>query len=230
MSGAEPTPSDDRLETTDRTTLRRIPERGHFDRDTINAIIDEALVCHVGIVDDDGRPVVIPTFHARDGDDLLLHGSAASRLLRSARNAEVCVTITLLDSLVLARTAFHHSANYRSVVIFGSPKQITDDDDAAAALDILVEALVPGRATEVRPNTRNEIRATAVLRLPISEASAKIRNGPPVDDEEDMDAPVWAGLVPIQTTFGEPITADDLRVDLPPSPSAANYQRPAPAG
>lgn len=214
------------LATTSRTEVKRLPQRGSFDRDTINAIIDEALVCHVGIVDAEGRPVVIPTFHGRLGDDLLLHGSAASRLLRTARNSEVCVTITLLDSLVLARTAFHHSANYRSVVIFGVPEQITDDDEANTALDALVEALVPGRVSEVRPNTQKEIRATAVLRLPITEASAKIRNGPPVDDEEDMDAPVWAGLVPVTTTFGPPITADDMRVDLAPSDSAANYHRP----
>lgn len=218
------------LEPTERTEVKRIPERGHFDRATINAIIDEALVCHVGIVDDSGRPVVIPTFHARSGNDLLLHGSAASRLLRAARSSEVCVTITLLDSLVLARSAFHHSANYRSVVIFGVPEQITDDDDASAALGVLVDALVPGRSAEVRPNTRNEIRATSVLRLPITEASAKIRNGPPVDDEPDMDAPVWAGLVPVNTTFGPPSTADDMRLDLPPSDSAANYRRPTDRG
>ncbi len=212
---------------TARTELKRIPERGHFDRPTVYSIIDEAMICHVGIVDADGRPVVIPTFHARDGDDLLLHGSAASRLLRTARNSEVCVTITLIDSLVLARSAFHHSANYRSVVIFGVPEQITDDDEAGAALDVLVEALVPGRGTEVRPNTRNEIRATTVLRLAINEASAKIRNGPPVDDEEDMDASVWAGLLPIKTSFGPPVTADDMRLDLPPSDSAVNYRRPS---
>ncbi len=214
------------LETTDRTTLKRLPQRAHFDRDTVNAIIDEAMVCHVGIVDEDGRPVVIPTFHGRDGDDLLIHGSAASRLLRTARNREVCITITLLDSLVLARTAFHHSANYRSVVIFGVPEQITDDDEADHALTVLVEALVPGRSAEVRANTRNEIRATAVLRLPITEASAKVRSGPPVDDEEDMDAPVWAGLIPVETRFGAPITADDMRMDLPPADSATNYRRP----
>lgn len=213
------------IPTTARTELKRIPERAHFDRETVYSIIDEAMICHVGIVDAEGRPVVIPTFHGRDGDDLLLHGSAASRLLRTARNTEVCVTITLIDSLVMARSAFHHSANYRSVVIFGVPEQITDDDEAGAALDVLVEALIPGRSAEVRPNTRNEIRATAVLRLPINEASAKIRNGPPVDDEEDMDAAVWAGLLPVNTTFGPPVTADDMRVDLPPSPSAANYGR-----
>ncbi len=216
------------IHSTDRTELKRIPERGHFDRQTVNAIIDEAMICHVGIVDADGRPVVIPTFHGRDGDDLLIHGSAASRLLRSARNTEVCITITLIDSLVLARTGFHHSANYRSVVIFGVPEQITDDDEADAALNVLVDALVPGRSSEVRPNTRNEIRATAVLRLPINEASAKIRNGPPVDDEEDMNAPVWAGLLPVNTSFGPPVTADDMRMDLPPSDSVVDYRRPTP--
>ena len=218
---------EDELAVTDRTTLKRIPERGHFDRDTLNAIIDEAMICHVGIVDEGGRPVVIPTFHGRDGNDLLLHGSAASRLLRTARNSEICVTITLIDSLVMARSAFHHSANYRSVVIFGVPEQITDDAEADAALNTLVDALIPGRMNEVRPNTTKEVRATLTLRLPITEASAKIRNGPPVDDEEDMDAAVWAGLLPVRTTFGEPITADDMRHDLPPSESAANYRRPA---
>jgi len=214
------------LETTDRTTLKRIPQRGHFDRDTINAIIDEALICHVGIVDAEGHPIVIPTFHGRDGNDLLIHGGAASRLLRTAKDSNVSVTITLLDSLVMARSAFHHSANYRSVVIFGVPEQITDDAEADAGLNVLVEALIPGRMSEVRPNTTKEIRATSILRLPINEASAKIRNGPPVDDEEDMDAPVWAGLLPVETHFGTPITADDMRSDLPPSPSAANYERP----
>ena len=217
----------DEITTTERTELKRIPERGHFDRDTVNAIIDEAMICHVGIVDADGRPVVIPTFHGRDGDDLLIHGSAASRLLRTARNSEISVSITLIDSLVVARSAFHHSANYRSVVLFGVPEQITDDDEASRALDVLVEALIPGRSGEVRPHTRNEIKATSVLRLPITEASAKIRNGPPVDDEEDMDTEVWAGLLPIHTTFGEPVTDDDMRMDLPPSPSIANYGRPS---
>ncbi len=215
------------LAPTDRTALKRIPERGHFDRDTVNAIIDEAMICHVGIVDETGRPVVIPTFHGRDGDDLLIHGSAASRLLRTARNSEVCVTITLIDSLVLARTAFHHSANYRSVVVFGVPEHITDDAEADAALNVLVEALIPGRMAEVRPNTNKEIRATLTLRLPINEASAKIRNGPPVDDEEDMDAEVWAGLLPISTTFGDPVTAADMRHDLPPPPSVVGYGRPS---
>ena len=217
----------DEITTTERTELRRVPERGHFDRETVNAIIDEAMICHVGIVDQDGRPVVIPTFHGRDGDDLLIHGSAASRLLRTARNSEISVSITLIDSLVVARSAFHHSANYRSVVLFGVPEHITDDDEAYGALDVLVEALIPGRSGEVRPHTRNEIKATSVLRLPITEASAKIRNGPPVDDEEDMDAEVWAGLLPIETTFGEPVIADDMRMDLPPSPSIASYERPA---
>lgn len=217
----------DELKTTERTELKRVPERGHFDRDVVNAIIDEAMICHVGIVDEDGRPVVIPTFHGRDGDDLLIHGSAASRLLRTARNSEISVSITLIDSLVVARSAFHHSANYRSVVLFGVPEQITDDDEASRALDVLVEALIPGRSGEVRPHTRNEIKATSVLRLPITEASAKIRNGPPVDDDEDMDTEVWAGLLPINTTFGEPSTADDMRMDLPPSPSIANYERPS---
>ena len=217
----------DELKTTERTELKRVPERGHFDRDVVNAIIDEAMISHVGIVDDDGRPVVIPTFHGRDGDDLLIHGSAASRLLRTARNSEISVSITLIDSLVVARSAFHHSANYRSVVLFGVPEQITNDDEASRALDVLVEALIPGRSGEVRPHTRNEIKATSVLRLPITEASAKIRNGPPVDDDEDMDTEVWAGLLPINTTFGEPSTADDMRMDLPPSPSIANYERPS---
>lgn len=217
----------DEITTTRRTELKRVPERGHFDRDTVNAIIDEAMICHVGIVDEDGRPVVIPTFHGRDGDDLLIHGSAASRLLRTARNSEISVSITLIDSLVVARSAFHHSANYRSVVLFGVPEQITDDDEAYRALDVLVEALIPGRSGEVRPHTRNEIKATSVLRLPVTEASAKIRNGPPVDDEEDMDTEVWAGLLPIHTTFGEPSIAEDMRMDLPPSPSIANYGRPS---
>lgn len=211
---------------TDRTELHRLPERGHFDSETINAIIDEAVVCHVGVVDADGRPVVIPTLHARDGDHLLLHGSAASRLMRTAKNNEVCVTITLVDGLVLARTAFHHSANYRSVVIFGVPEPITDEAEANAALHVLVEAIVPGRMAEVRENTRNEIKATTVLRLPLTEASAKIRSGPPGDDEEDMDAPVWAGVLPMKTIYEEPVSAPDLRVAIDPPDYVTGYTRP----
>ncbi|MEM7276038.1 MAG: pyridoxamine 5'-phosphate oxidase family protein [Actinomycetota bacterium] len=198
---------------TDRTTVKRLPNRGHYDRDVVYSIVDEAVVCHVGTVED-GLPMVIPTLHARVGDDLLLHGSPASRMLRSAKTQEVCVTITLIDGYVLARSAFHHSMNYRSVVVLGRP-EIVPKEEKAAALDALVERLVPGRIPSLRPMTDKEVRGTAILRLPLSEASAKVRTGAPGDDEEDYDLPIWAGVVPVATTYGEPITDPAMRFDVP---------------
>ena len=209
---------------TERTKVKRLPQRGHYDRETINAILDEAFVCHVGLVVD-GSPVVMPTLHARVGDDLLLHGSPASRLLRTAAKQEVCVTVTLVDGFVLARSAFHHSVNYRSVIVFAQP-EIVEGDDKAAALDAIVEQLVPGRVESLRPMTDKEVKGTTVLRLPIEEASAKIRDGWPVDDDEDYDFPVWAGLIPVSTTFGEPITDPAMRMELPVPDCASRYRRP----
>lgn len=209
---------------SERTEVKRLPHRGHYDRATIHAILDEAFVCHVGIVVD-GAPVVIPTLHARSGDHLLLHGSPASRLLRTAPKQEVCVTVTLVDGFVLARSAFHHSINYRSVVLFGQPEKV-EGPEKAAALDAIVEQLVPGRVESLRPMTAKEVAATTVLRVPIDEASAKIRQGWPVDDEEDYDFPVWAGVIPVETVFGEPRTDPDMRMVVPVPDCASDYRRP----
>ncbi|HET6949337.1 MAG TPA: pyridoxamine 5'-phosphate oxidase family protein [Acidimicrobiales bacterium] len=213
-----------------RTTVRRLPERGSYDRATAHAILDEGLVAHVGLTTDDG-PVVIPLLYGRDGDRLLLHGSAASRLLRGgAKGAEMCVTVTLVDGLVLARSAFHHSMNYRSVVAFGRATPVTDPDEKRAALDRLVEHIVPGRTADARPPADKEIRATLVLALPLDECSVKVRTGGPNDEDEDMDLPVWAGVVPLSTVAGAPVAAGDLRVAVPVPGYAARYTRPSARG
>lgn len=186
---------------TDRVKVRRLGNRGNYDRDTIHAILDEALVCHVGFVVD-GSPVVIPTIHWREGDMLYVHGSAASRMLRSLRDGvEACVTVTLVDGLVLARSAFHHSMNYRSVVVFGTARAV-EGEEKLRALDALVDHVVRGRSREMRPHKEIELKQTLVLALPLDEASAKIRTGGPVDDEEDYALPVWAGTVDLHLAAG----------------------------
>ena len=177
------------IEMTERTRVRRLSKRGHYDRETIHAILDEALVCHVGFVVD-GAPVVIPTIHWREGDTLYVHGSAASRMLRSLKGGvDACVTVTLVDGLVLARSAFHHSMNYRSVVVFGKAREVTGEEKSSA-LDGLVEHVVKGRSRDARPPNEIELKQTLVLALPLEEASAKIRTGGPVDDEEDYALPI----------------------------------------
>ncbi|HWI94704.1 MAG TPA: pyridoxamine 5'-phosphate oxidase family protein [Solirubrobacterales bacterium] len=186
-----------------RTKLRRKPSRGSHDRAAIAAIFDEALVSHLGFIDA-GLPVVIPTLHARVGSNVYLHGSAASRALRESKGVEVCLTATLVDGLVLARAVMHHSANYRSAMLFGAGEWIDDEAEKLTALEALVEKLVSGRWGDARVPTAKELRATAVLRIPLEEASAKVRTGPPVDDEEDMALPVWAGVVGLRTVVGEP--------------------------
>jgi uncharacterized protein len=202
------------IPVTDRTKVRRLATRGNYDRDTIHAILDEALVCHVGFVID-GAPVVIPTIHWREGDTLYVHGSAASRMLRSLREGvDACVTVTLLDGLVLARSAFHHSMNYRSVVVFGKAREVTGEEKRSA-LDGLVEHVVRGRSRDVRPPNELELRQTLVLALPLDEASAKIRTGGPVDDEEDYAMPIWAGVVPLRLTPSTPIADDGVTAELP---------------
>src|ERR1051325_996197 len=196
---------------TERTTVRRLPKRGVYDRETIHAILDESLICHVGFVVD-GAPVVIPTIHTRVDDTLYFHGSAASRMLRSLRGGvEACVTVTLLDGLVLARSAFHHSMNYRSAVVFGTAGEVTDPAEKLLALDALVEHVAAGRSADARPPNDKELRQTLVLALPIEEASAKVRTGGPEDDEEDYDLPIWAGVLPLRLVPQSPLPDERLR-------------------
>jgi uncharacterized protein len=204
---------------TQRTTVKRLPARGHYDRETINSILDEAFICHVGF-DLAGQPYVIPTGYARAGDDLYIHGSSASRMLRNiSKGINVCVTVTLIDGLVLARSAFHHSMNYRSVVILGKAELVTDPDEKNKALEALTDHIVPGRWDVVRWPNELELKATTVLKLPIDEASAKIRTGGPIDDEEDYSMDVWAGVLPLELVPGPP-TADDR---LDPAISAPDH-------
>jgi nitroimidazol reductase NimA-like FMN-containing flavoprotein (pyridoxamine 5'-phosphate oxidase superfamily) len=195
---------------TDRTRVRRVPQRGQYERETIDAILDETLISHVGFVHD-GAPVVIPTLHARLGDRLYLHGSAASRMLRTLeQGVPVCATATLVDGLVLARSAFHHSVNYRSVVVFGTAR-LVEPEERVNALELFTEKLVPGRWPEVRHPTRQELKGTKVLSLPLDEASAKVRTGAPIDEDEDYDLPVWAGVLPLRTVADPP--QPDPRLD-----------------
>jgi uncharacterized protein len=211
-SGRDVTP---RALKTARTKLRRLPKRGAHDRATIDAILDEALISHVGFVHD-GRPAVIPTLHARMGDQVLIHGSAASRMLRAlAGGIDACLTATLIDGLVLARSAFHHSVNYRSVVLYGTARLVTDPDEREQALEAFTERLMPGRWADVRWPTRKELKATTVLSLAIEEGSAKVRSGPPIDDDEDYALDAWAGVVPLQLTRGEPVADPLLRAGTP---------------
>jgi nitroimidazol reductase NimA-like FMN-containing flavoprotein (pyridoxamine 5'-phosphate oxidase superfamily) len=200
-----------------RTTLRRLPERGRHDTDTIDAILDEALICHLGLVDPDGHPFVVPTIHARSGDHLYVHGSPASRALRTAGRdgVDACVTVTLVDGLVLARSAFHHSMNYRSVVVYGKAVRVEDPGEKAAALAAVVEHVLAGRTDGCRAPSEKELRSTLVLRLPLDEASAKVRTGGPLDDDHDMGLPVWAGVVPLRLVAGDPVADDGV---APPWP------------
>ena len=214
-----------KIEPTEKTSLKRIPNRGNFDREVINAILDEAFICHVGFVVD-GQPFVIPTAYGRVGDEMYIHGSAASRMMKSlADGIDLCVTVTLIDGLVLARSAFHHSINYRSIVIIGNAEMVTGEDEKRKALEAFTEHLIPGRWNDVRQPTELELKATIVLRLPITEASAKVRTGDPVDDEEDYSIPVWAGVLPLALKAGEPI--DDARLDpsIKPQEYVQRYKR-----
>jgi nitroimidazol reductase NimA-like FMN-containing flavoprotein (pyridoxamine 5'-phosphate oxidase superfamily) len=210
---------------TPRSTVRRLADRGTYEQDEIRAILDEALVAHVGFVAD-GQPFVIPMGYGRDGDWLYLHGSPGSRMLRAlAGGAPVCVTVTLLDGLVVARSAFHSSMNYRSVVVLGVPEQIEGLAEKRRALDKLVEHLIPGRTAEARPMTDAELRKTLVVRLSLEEASAKVRTGPPKDDEEDYALPVWAGVLPLVTAPGPPVPDPRLGAGVAVPASVTRYGR-----
>lgn len=208
---------------TDRNTLKRLPKRGVYERETVNQILDEAFLCHVGFAVD-GQPFVIPTGFGRVGDNLYIHGSQISRMLRTlAGGIDVCVTVTLLDGLVLARSAFHHSMNYRSVVVFGRAALVDDKAAKLAALRAFSEHVIPGRWDEAREPTEQELKATAVLRLPLEEASAKVRTGPPIDDEEDYELPIWAGVLPLSVVAGEPVPDPRLPKEIEASQSVRKF-------
>ena len=196
---------------TDRTTLRRLPARGRHDRASVHGVLDEALVGHLAFVHD-GTPFALPTTPPRVGEVLYAHGALASRMLRSAPPQPVCFTATIIDGLVIARSAFHHSMNYRSVVVIGVPRLVDDPVEKAGALDAIVDHVVAGRPEEVRGHHEVEVRTTRVLALGIEEASVKVRTGGPVDDEDDLAGDAWAGVVPVRLAFGEPAPADDLPV------------------
>jgi nitroimidazol reductase NimA-like FMN-containing flavoprotein (pyridoxamine 5'-phosphate oxidase superfamily) len=212
---------------SERVRLRRKRERGSHERAAIDAILDEALIAHLGIADASGQPFVIPTLHARSGDVVYLHGSTASRTLRAlSAGAPACLTVSLLDGLVLARAAMHHSANYRSVMLLGRARPVDSPAEKRAALEAIVEHIVPGRWAETRAPSENELKATSVLALTINEASAKVRTGAPVDDEEDYELPVWAGVIPILSQAGEPQPDARLATGTTLSPAADRYARP----
>ncbi len=209
-----------------RTTVKRLPKRGVYDRAAVYAILDEGLVCHVGFALE-GQPYVIPTAYVRIGDTLYVHGSAASRMLKSlAGGIPVAVTVTLLDGLVLARSAFHHSMNYRSAVLLGTAHLVAAAEEKARVLDAIVEHIVPGRGAEARRANDNELKATSVLALKIEEGSAKLRSGPPIDDAEDMGLPVWAGVLPLRLAAAEPIGDAALAAGSPVPSYVSGYRRP----
>lgn len=209
---------------SERTRVRREPERGVYDRVAVDAILDEGLVCHLGFVHE-GHPFVIPTLYARVGDEIFVHGSSASRMLRTlSGGVDACLTVTLVDGIVLARSIFNHSVNYRSVVVLGRLTEVAEPAEKLRALEVFSDRLVPGRWAEVRLPSPTELKATAILRLPLSEASAKVRTGPPHDDEDDLAVPVWAGVIPLRIEAGEPEPEARLAPGLDPpawTPSAS---------
>jgi len=210
---------------TPRTRVVRESDRGVYDRETLNRILDEGFLCHVGFVAD-GQPFVIPTSYGRDGDTLYIHGSAASRMLRNLdKGVPVCVTVTLLDGLVLARSIFNHSMNYRSVVILGQARVIDDPAEKLEALRRLSEHIIPGRWQDSRFPNERELKATTILRLPIEEFSAKVRQGPVIDDPEDMSYPTWAGVLPLPVVPGAPIPDQELESGIEPPDYVRNYTR-----
>ncbi|PAX54102.1 pyridoxamine 5'-phosphate oxidase family protein [Brunnivagina elsteri] len=225
MNNFESECNQEKLTATQRSQVKRIPQRSNYDRTTIYQILDEGLVCHVGFVVDN-QPFVIPTAYGRINDKLYIHGSPASRMLRSViGSVEVCVTVTLIDGLVLARSAFHHSMNYRSVVIFGQAEIVNNSDEKLAALKAFTEHVIPGRWDDVRQPNRQELQGTMVLALPLIEASAKIRTGMPKDDEADYDLPVWAGILPLELIAGNPISDSQLPKNIPLPGYVHNYDR-----
>jgi uncharacterized protein len=210
---------------TARTRVKRLPDRGKYDRGTVFAILDEGLVCHVGFAVD-GQPFVIPTLYARVAEQLYIHGSAASRMLRTlAGGVQICVTVTLVDALVLARAAFHHSMNYRSVVVLGRATLVEGREEQLKALEAFTEQIVRGRWNDVRQPNESELKQTTVLALPLEEVSAKVRAGGPKDEKEDYDLPIWSGLLPLPIVPGTPVPDPALRFNLDPPKYLLNYSR-----
>jgi nitroimidazol reductase NimA-like FMN-containing flavoprotein (pyridoxamine 5'-phosphate oxidase superfamily) len=213
---------------TERTQVHRLPKRGVYNREAVYRILDEGLVCHVGFVSD-GRPVVIPTGYGRNGDTLYIHGSTASRMFRAlGKGADVCITVTLVDGLVLARSAFHHSMNYRSVVIFGKASVLEDSSAKREAMRAFTEHVMPGRWDNIRKPSDRELQVTTVLAVPLEEVSAKVRTGPPIDDEEDYALPVWAGVLPLEFAPRPPIADDRLPKEIPVPEYLRKYSRNRP--
>jgi uncharacterized protein len=207
-----------------RTTVRRLPERGHYDREEVYAVLDAGFICHVGFAVE-GQPYVVPTSYWRKSDHVYFHGSAASRMLRTlSGKVPVCLTATHVDGLVLARSGFHHSINYRSVMILGDATLVSDDKEKSEAFKDFVDYVLPGRWPEIRWPDEQETKATSVLRLPIEEASVKIRKGDPKDDATDLDMNVWAGVIPLSTVVGQPIPSKDLRAGIEPPEYAREYR------
>lgn len=215
----------EKFTSTQRTTIKRLPKRGNYEQETVYQILDEGLVCHVGFVVD-SQPFVIPTAYGRIEDKLYIHGSPASRTLRNLQQGiQVCLTVTLIDGLVLARSAFHHSMNYRSVVVFGTAEVVSDPEEKLQALYAFTEHVISGRWQEVRQPNPNELAGTLVLSVPLVEASAKIRTGAPVDDEADYCLPVWAGEIPLRVVADMPINDSRLQPGIVPPPHVKNYTR-----
>jgi uncharacterized protein len=224
MSTLENEINQQQVNPSQRSEIKRLPQRGNYERQVIYQILDEGLICHVGFAVDN-QPFVIPTAYGRVDDKLYIHGSPASRMLRSLLGGvEVCVTVTLLDALVLARSAFHHSMNYRSVVVFGTATIVEEPDKKLEALQAFTEHIVPGRWNEVRQPNRQELLGTLVLSLPLNEASSKVRTGPPLDDEVDYNLPVWAGIIPLQLIAGNSIADPHLQQSIEPPTYIQNYK------
>jgi nitroimidazol reductase NimA-like FMN-containing flavoprotein (pyridoxamine 5'-phosphate oxidase superfamily) len=216
---------------SERTTLHRYAHRAAYDRATVDGILDEGFVCHVGLVTANGFPVVIPLAYGRDGDIVYLHGSAASRLFRGARTPEVeiCMTVTFVDGLVVARSTYNTDINYRSVVVIGPASEVKDLDEKRDGLERMVDHIIPGRSRDARPPTEKELRSTMLLRLPLSESSAKVRTGWPLDEEEDYDLPIWAGVIPLSTVVEPAVVDPKLRVDAAMPDYVERYRRPVTA-
>ena len=214
---------------SERTTLHRYAHRAAYDRETVNAILDEGLVCHVGLQTDRGFPVVIPLAYGRDADIVYLHGSAASRLFRDARrpDIDICMTVTFIDGLVVARSTYNTDINYRSVVIIGQATEVKNLEEKRRGLELMVDQIIPGRSRDARPPTEKELRSTMLLKLPLGESSAKVRTGWPLDEEEDYDLEIWAGVIPFTTMTEAPQVDPALRVDVPMPDYVERYRRPA---